>query len=406
MAGSMRQRGTNSWELRYRGKQKTVKAKNEQSASRALAIFVADVDRNRFRPPSKLTIAEFSERWIRDYANPRLAATTRRLYLDKLEKIILPAIGHVKLDQLDPTDLMDLWANLREDGMRGDGKPGGMGIDTMETIYKVISSLYSHAVEWKLVDKDQNPCPAAKPPKPLKKTKKKPFSLDPEQTRLMLLALQEEHIKYRVLVALAILTGARRGELLGLEWAAIDFLNKTLSIVQSSLYVVEVGIYQDLPKSESSFRTLAIPDEMIPLLETYKTYQEAQQEKCGDLWKGTGFLFTQWNGLPMHPNTVDTWWAKFREDIGYPEMTFHNLRNTNITTLLKILKIDPKSTSENSGHSQTHTTTEIYGAELNQVKREIADKVGTLFGSQVSALSANPDKKKIRRKKKSSDYQS
>ena len=135
MAGSYKKRGKNSYELRVSGGTgpdgkrrryiKTVKAKNDREAEKLLALFVAEVEKGEYIEPSRLTLEEFSQRWLRDYVDKKLAPITQRTYRDKLEKRILPALGHLTLEQIKPLHLLDFFANLEEDGMRLDGQPGG-----------------------------------------------------------------------------------------------------------------------------------------------------------------------------------------------------------------------------------------------------------------------------------------
>lgn len=153
MVGSFRKRGQNSYELRVSagtgpdGKRKrhikTVRCK-DRDVEKLLALFVAEVEKNQYIEPSRITLNDFSKRWIRDYADKALSPLTRANYLSKLDKRILPALGHLRLEQIKPLHLSDFFRNLQEDGMRLDGKKGGMGADSIIHVHRVLSSCHWH----------------------------------------------------------------------------------------------------------------------------------------------------------------------------------------------------------------------------------------------------------------------
>ena len=115
-------------------------------------------------------------------------------------------------------------------------------------------------------------------------------------------------LKYQVAIYIAIFCGLRNGELLGLTWLDIDFKNQTINVNKARAKTVDDGMITKLPKSNTSIRTVSIPDSLVNLLEAYRDYQEKEKEKCGDLWDedwdNTPWLFTQWNGKGMSYYTI------------------------------------------------------------------------------------------------------
>ncbi|NMA63656.1 MAG: site-specific integrase [Syntrophomonadaceae bacterium] len=397
MAGSLRKRGKNSYELRVSagtgpdGKRhrhiKTVKAKNKREAEKLLALFVAEVEKGEYVEPSRLTLKEFSQRWTRDYVDKGLAPATRKTYKDKLKNRVLPALGHLKLEEIKPLHLLDYFSNLEEDGMRLDGKPGGMGPDSIAQCYKVLSSIYKCAVEWQVVQ--HNPCENIKPPKI---PKRELNCLDEEQTHTLLVALENEPMQYRTMVTMAALTGLRRGELLGLEWKHVDFEEKTARIVQVSQYVNGVGTITKEPKTTASKRLVALPTVLVELLKSHKAHQNERRLKLGEKWEESDRLFTTWNGQPMHPSTISKWFREFqdnlnkeRKEAGLPELPrirFHDLRHS-AASIMITQGIDVGTVAKNLGHSRPSITTDIYFTALQTAQERAADKMNELFGNSI-----------------------
>ncbi len=260
-----------------------------------------------------------------------------------------------------------------EDGVRLDGKEGGLSDKTILHHHRLLSKIFNNALQWDLIS--INPVSKVTPPKV---KKKEAVAYDDEQTIVLLQALEKEEFKYKVMVILDLFTGLRRGELMGLEWSDIDFDNYTVTVNRASQYLPEHGVFTKEPKTESSKRLLSIPEYIISLLKSYKAWQNRQRLKTGDLWIPSGRLFTKWNGEPMHPDTISQWFPKFIRRHDLPNITFHGLRHTN-ASLLIAEGIDCKTISTRLGHSSTTTTLNIYAHRLKKPDRKAADSLQNLL---------------------------
>jgi integrase len=288
---------------------KTIAAKSDREAEKELAKFVAEVEKNEYVESSKFTFKDFVDRWLRDYAEveDNLAPKTRYRYKEILDSRIIPAMGHLKMEKITPVHLLGFYRNLQEDGVRKDGKKGGLSAKTILQHHRVISSILSCAVQWQVISSN----PAGKV-KPLSKVPKKQTTCyDENQVATLLTAMEGEELKYQVLVQLAIFTGQRRGELLGLEWQDINLDKATLTVRQASQYLPKRGVFTKNPKNESSERLLSLPPFLVHMLQEYRKEQVKDRLKVGELWQGSDRLFTTWDGQPMHPDTVSSWWPKF-----------------------------------------------------------------------------------------------
>ncbi len=169
-------------------------------------------------------------------------------------------------------------------------------------------TLDEYAIEQEMIT--HNPCRNVKVVKTEKK-EKQVYTMEELIAILEKLTLKAP-TDYKLFFSLAIYTGMRRGELLGLEWKDIDYHSGVLSIVRTSNYRnATTGTYAGTPKTKASCRYIKLSRELLTMFEAYHTEQEEQSVKCGDQWQDYDRIFTTWNGEPMHPNTPYTWLQRF-----------------------------------------------------------------------------------------------
>lgn len=352
---------------------------------------------------SNSTLKEYIEKWFEEYAGNQLQPTTLESYHYWLDVIILPALGHIKLNKLTPMKILSLLNNLTEDGIRKDGKPGGYSNRIIKYQWQILSSALQQAVYWQILP--ENPCKRVKVPKNINNDNEKSTDIkvkyyDENQTILLLDIIKTELIKYQIAVNIVIFCGLRTGELLGLTWNDIDFENKTLTINKSRSHTKEKGMFTKYPKNPSSIRTINIPDILVKLLQEYKVNQNSEKVICGDLWSEewdkTPWLMTQWNGEGMYISTLTDWLLKFLkkynksidDDTSFsgveklkkclPVISFHKLRHTSATLLIG-QNTDIRTVSARLGHAQTSTTMNIYVHGLNSLDVKAANSLEDLL---------------------------
>ncbi len=382
--------------------------KTEKQNEKALSEFVYHFEqkvKNGYISGEKITLEEFTQNWLKEYAEQELEESTLVSYKIYLEQTILPALGHIKLSELRPLVTKKFFNSLREDGARKDGKAGGYSEGTIKRMRVILSSILSSAVEWEYIA--SNPCYNTVRSKRHTRVQSQDvdyFTLDQAKAFLNCLNMTfpvvvEEHtrkapngkikvikrcvtnktvtipLQFKVLFNLAIFGGFRRGELLALTWDDIDFDNSIISITKSASYIpgkTEIKA----PKTDSSIRKVSMPQSVMKLLRELKTEQLEYIMRIGSAWIGEhhkqklnkNYLFTQANGKPM---SVHTPRHKFQEIIKLynniqedeaeklPMIPFHGLRHTS-ATLLIAENIDIKTVSARLGHAQTSTTLDIY----------------------------------------------
>ena len=187
--------------------------------------------------------------------------------------------------------------------------------------HRLISTILGQAEKEMLV-----PYNAAAKATPPKVDRKEPNYFQPEEIAAILDALEEEPLKWRAITHLLIVTGCRRGEIMGLKWDKVD-QEKGRITIDRALLVGKNGVaYEDTTKTGDT-RFLNIPAETIKLLKKHRREQAILQLKNGDRWVNTGYVFTRDDGRPMNPDSVTGWLKDFSEKHGLPHINPHAFRH-------------------------------------------------------------------------------
>ena len=379
-----------------------------------------------------IKFADFAEKGFKDYAEKQLRPTTVARY-----RLLMPrinaAIGHIRLDKLQPHHLMEFYDNLSEAGVREDAryhstidfksllkkrnitkrdfaKQAGVSVYVLDSgtrgdnisatsankilaalqlplekvfspaagknrlsvstvlhHHRLISSMLSAAVKWQVIF--SNPCGRVALPK---NKRQEAAYLDEEQTARLLTALNQESTQYQVIVKLLLYTGMRRGELCGLEWKDIDFERALIFIRRSSLYLAGKGVFEDETKNETSERCMKVSADVITMLRSWRAEQSRERLRLGDQWQDTDRLFTSWNGAPIRPDVISSWFHKFVNKNELPPIHIHSLRHTN-ATLLIAAGTNLQTVAKRLGHANTTTTSKIYAHAIKSADEAAAE---------------------------------
>lgn len=286
-------------------------------------------------------------------------------------KRVYPYIGHISIKDLRPEHLNRLYSDLLKDGSRRGG--GKLSVKTVLGLHRFISMVLEHAVKEGLI-----PFAASSRVELPKAEKKTPNYFQPEEIRKIMQAAEQEPIQWRTMLHLFIMTGCRRGEILGLKWPAVDFEKKQLHICNVVLYRRDIGIYEDTPKTEKSDRFIAIPDETMERLKEYRRWQLEERLRLGAYYENQDFVFSQDNGRPLHPDSVTSWCAKFSKKHGLPHINPHAFRHS-AASALYYGGMDSVSISQRLGHAQVSTTADIYAHIIEEADRRSADVLASVY---------------------------
>lgn len=255
--------------------------------------------------------------------------------------------------------------------------------DSARHYHRFLSAVFNKAVKWQIVP--ENPCARVEPPKA--ETAEVQF-LDEKGVAHLLAALPDAPTQYSVLTQLALLTGCRRGELCGLRWSDFNADNETLSIERNLETVPGRGQVFTLPKTKRSRRCIKLSADAIELLQGYRPCQTAERLKLGSQWAqkidlmGTtidnDLMFTRWNGLPLDPSAVSSWFPVFLRKHNLPPVRFHSLRHTN-AGLLIACHVPVTTVSGRLGHAKTSTTTDFYAGFIRASDAAAADALDGVF---------------------------
>ena len=260
-----------------------------------------------------------------------------------------------------------------EDFFSLDTKERTLSGKTVREYHRLIHTVLDQAVKEGLVA--VNVADRATPPK---MEQKDVNYFQPEQVAAIREALELEPIKWRTLVHLLLITGARRGEILGLKWDKVDFASNQVYICNNVLYSADVGIYEDTPKTERSKRYVSLPAETMQLLRQYRAWQNGERLRLGEYYQDQGFVFAQDTGGPMHPDSVTTWLSRFSKRHGLPHVNAHAFRHT-MASMLYFNGVDSVSISKRLGHAQVSTTANIYAHVMEAADKKNADILADVF---------------------------
>lgn len=302
---------------------------------------------------------DFARQWFKEYAEIHLKQRTIEGY-HQMEKRIYKAIGHIRLDKLTPRHIqqfiVDLCSAEREDGRNRNG--GKLSTKTIKLYKSMISTICDYAVKMQMIP--ANPCRNVTIPRVI--TPEKEFYTIEEAQQMLDLFRNEpdSNFKYVCFYTLAVYTGFRLGEMLGLEWKDVNFETNVISVNRTCLYSkVKGGLYTETPKTQQSRRSLKVPQGVIDVLLRWKELQNVQRQRVGSKWIETDRIFTKWNGLTLDRSAPGYFYKQFCERTGMRYVTTHSMRHLNASLLINA-GVDVKTVQSCLGHSTATTTLQIY----------------------------------------------
>ena len=314
----------------------------------------------------------FFNQWFDEHAKITIKANTMRCYRSR-EKRIRAELGHLRIDKITTRDIQRLVVKLHNEGT---------ATKTIRHYVSLISSVFRYAMKYQLVSK--NPCLGVD--FPISDCKEREILTLPEVQQLFSLLQKEpaENLQYVVFMTLAVYTGFRRGELLGLEWKDINLDSGLVSVRRAAYQSKELGHFTDTPKSKTSQRTLKLPDEVLTLLNRYRDHQNAYAASLGDKWQDTDRLFTAWDGSYLYTNAPERFYKKFCAKHGLRVVTLHSFRHLNASMLINA-GLDIKTVQAALGHAHATTTINIYAHEFQTAQARACEAVSNALKLNLGA---------------------
>ena len=349
--------------------QKSVSGKTQKEVRQKLSKIIVELDEGTYQAPCKLTVKEWLESWLTNYLG-NVKPSTALLYRQQAELYIIPKLGALKVEALTSDQVQKFYNELfrsKEDG----GK--GLSAKTVKNVHGVFHKALEQAKKNHILR--FNPSDACELPR-IYKQEIKP--LNREQAGAFLREIQGHTHEY--LFCIALFTGMRQGELLGLAWDSVDLEQGTLTVKrQLCREKKKGGDYYFSPPKNNKNRVLSLAPSVVRWFRWQKLKQNGDRLNAGEAWEETGLVFTNPSGGVLSYRTVYDCFKRVMKKLNLPDVRFHDLRHTYAVFALQ--KDDIKTVQEHMGHATAAFTLDIYGHVLDEMKHASASHTEELIQS-------------------------
>lgn len=341
-------------------KRKTIYGKTRAEVAEKLAKAVMDRADGLVFDAGTLRLFEYLERWLADSVRGTVRDTTYENYSYLVRTYIVPSLGRVKLKALSPAHVQRFYREKLD---------SGLAPRTVQYLHTLLRKALKQAVKWGMVPR--NVTDAVDAPRPARKETKY-FSFD--QAKAFLKVASED--RFWALYVLAISTGLRRGELLGLRWEDLDLERGVLRVRRS--LTPDTKSYNQ-PKSAKGRRSVGLTPGTVEALKLHKINQEREKACLGSRWQEQGLIFPSSIGTPFNPsNLLNRSFKPLLKRAEVPQIRFHDLRHT-FATLMFFNGEHPKIVQEILGHAQITLTLDTYSHVLPSMQEGAVGRLGELL---------------------------
>lgn len=374
-AGSIRLRPDGLWEARFTytdelGQQKrgSVYAHTQKECRQKLTAKMRTVDDGAYRKTQRYTVEQWLNEWLAVYCK-ELKPSSIDAYRQKISGRIIPYIGSVQLSALTNVQIQRYYNKL------SDGSDGGKALST-KTV-KVIHGILHKALKQATIAGviPSNPADNVVLPKS-KKPELSPI-MDADVARFMS-AIKGD--RFEALFTLALFSGMRQSELIGLRWCDVDFENGTITVCRQLQKSRASGKYVYIDETKNGkARLAAIAPSIVRVLKEHKRQQMEWQLAAGPMWSNPdGLVFTDEIGGHIKHNTVVCRFKSIVSALGLPNVRFHDLRHSYAVNALQAGD-DVKSVQEQLGHYSSSFTLDVYAAVSNTMRKASQDRMERLI---------------------------
>ncbi len=314
----------------------------------------AKASNSRFQ---SLSLFEYLEYWIDSIRSSR-AENTIFTYKWVINKRILPFLGKHILADLNPERVQFFYQHLLKQGVSKNG---------VHVAHKVLNSALGHATKMNMIN--SNPCRGTAPPRP-EQIEMKIF--DEQQVKIFLVTAKDFEDQYLPLYQLALHTGMRQGELIGLKWSDINWENKTLTVQRQVIRRRGKEFKFTRPKSKQGNRTIALGKSIIRMLKAQSRVVDTKKELAGESWREYQLVFPTSVGTPVLDSNLRRGFRNTTKWAELPKIRFHDLRHTAASFMLNN-GIPLLVVSKRLGHSKPSITLDVYGHLLPSKQQDAAD---------------------------------
>ncbi|WP_275168131.1 tyrosine recombinase XerC [Bradyrhizobium sp. CSS354] len=335
------------------------------------ARIVSEMSSSAYVEPSKTTLAQFFDRWLK-HIKPNVAPRTYERYEQIATKNIVPLLGAKILSKLQPIDISEAYGKALENGRR-DGK-GGLSPRTVNHIHRVLFSALGQAERWKVITR--NPAALLEKRDRPKIERKSVTTIDAATTATVLDAARARRLF--IPLVLGALCGLRRGEIVALRWRAVDLENGQLAVVASTEQT-DAGDIREKEAKSGKARTVALPMMAVEELRRWRVAQAEELLRLGVRADDSWHVFTLADGTQMQPRSLTHMMSDFLDQWG---ITLHGLRHSHASHMLAA-KVHPKVVQERLGHSSISVTMDIYSHLMPNMQGEAAAAVDSALRAAI-----------------------
>ncbi|MCL2046126.1 MAG: site-specific integrase [Oscillospiraceae bacterium] len=381
-SGTIRQRSDGRWEARVTthydsgtGKQmrRSVYGDTQADVRQKLTALTKDVDDGTYIEPSKLTVEQWLDIWVATYLGA-IKPNTADKYASICKTHLKPSLGSSPLKSLSAHTIQSLYNELQ----KGDGIKKGLSPKTVKNIHGVLHKSFQQAVKLDYIR--VNPCAAVELPRIVRK---EIAPLNEDQMAAFLDAIQGH--RWEMLYTVALFTGLRQGELLGLDWQSVDFERGTIHVSKQLQRNRSTGIYELVATKNNKGRIITPAPSILQILKDQRRNQLQWKFRAGEAWNDTQLVFTDELGNHLSAQTVYLHCKKIAAGIGLPNFRFHDLRHSYAVAALSSGD-DIKTLQETLGHHTISFTLDTYAHVTEKMKKESAARMESFYRSIKNAV--------------------
>lgn len=373
-SGSIRQRPDGRWEGRFtytddlgQKRRKSIYGGSQEEVRRQLTKITNAVDEGLYRAQKRYTLNQWFDEWLSLYS-VAWKPSTKDDYKRKAERHILPALGKIQLTALTPTTIQKYVNQLSI----GSGKQKPLAPKSVKNLHGILHSCLKQAVVNGLIP--TNPADNTNLPKSLK-PELSPI-MDDDIKRFMDAC---ETARYGRLFLVDMFTGLRQSEILGLQWADIDFEAGTIHVQRQLQFLKGGAGYLVLPTKNGKDRIVPFGDSVATILRAEQKQQSIWKLAAGESWKNSvGYVFTDESGDHLKHSNIQRHFRELRASIGLNNTRFHDLRHSCAILALQS-GCSVKAVSDMLGHYSSAFTMDVYADVSKAMQEDTRNKMDAIF---------------------------
>jgi integrase len=330
-------------------------------AEAGMREMIAQYESTGLVSPDRGSLNAFLEEWLELSKRGEVAASSLASYRKHLRLYVAPTLGTLPLGRISPTDVQALYQRLADQGLAA---------SVIRTVGTLLLQAFRQAVLWRRLA--ANPAIHARRPRIKKKGATK--AMDLAQALAFLAVLRPEDLA----LELALLSGMRPGEVLGLCWSCVDLVAGVVRVEKARVKLVGQPAQFGPPKTAESYRQISLPRELAAKLRAHRAAQARRRLQAGSAWQDLDLVFPNRKGALGSSSQLNLLFARAQQAAGLSGFCLYSLRHTCATLLLSDGEF-VKVITERLGHSGSAITTDTYTHVLPHMQQGAADRFGAML---------------------------